>query len=154
MRERGPREASAREESEVCMERKRSEEIRGESGDGIVGDDEGRERAEGQKAGWYSLSRTPGDGVVSTAILLYPLLHPTTVTARLDCCFDLRSSSQKLACSPSSASVPQPQRRRYDCMPAKHVLRGRVGPANNILVFHIRLIPPSHACTPTRIMTF
>ena len=55
MRERGPREASAREESEVCMERKRSEEIRGESGDGIVGDDEGRERAEGQKAGCYSL---------------------------------------------------------------------------------------------------
>jgi hypothetical protein len=55
-RGRGAREASAREESsEVCMERKRSEEGRGESGDGIVEDDEGREREEGQKAGCYSL---------------------------------------------------------------------------------------------------
>jgi hypothetical protein len=40
---------------------------------GLFVDDEGG-REEGQKAGWYSLSRTPADGVVSTAILLYPLL--------------------------------------------------------------------------------
>jgi hypothetical protein len=103
-RERNPRRGGHGGVSEVCMER----EVRKAVVMGFLVMTRGREGEEGQKAGCYSLSRTPADGVVYGLtyrhLLLYPLLqlHDWTL---------LRSPIQlpKLACSRCFASVHQPQ---------------------------------------------